>query len=61
MNKAMAACNVLQDELQYTAEAVYADKNKFTALILDIAALFKKIKSVRQADNRFLKQLNDAD
>ena len=60
MNKAMAACNVLQDELQYTAEAVYADKNKFTALILDIAALFKKIKSVRQADNRFLKQLNDA-
>ena len=59
MNKALAACNVLQDELQYIAEAVYADKNKFTALVLDIETLFKKIKSVRQADNRFLKQLND--
>ena len=59
MNKAMAACNVLQDELQYIAQSVYADKNKFTALVLEIEALFKKIKSVRQADNRFLKQLND--
>ena len=59
MNKAMAACNVLQDELQYIAEAVYADKNKFTALMLEIEALFRKIKSVRQADNRFLKQLKD--
>jgi len=61
MNKALTACNVLQDELQYIAEAVYADKNKFTALVLDIEALFNKIKSVRQADNRFLKQLKDVD
>ena len=59
MDKALAACNVLLDELQYIAEAVYADKNKFTALVLEIEALFKKIKSVRQADNRFLKELRD--
>ena len=59
MDKAMSACNVLQDELQYIAESVYADKNKFTALVLEIEALFKKIKSVRQADNRFLKELKD--
>ena len=59
MNKALGACNVLQDELQYIAEAVYADKNKFTALVLEIDALFKKIKSVRQADNRFLKDIKD--
>ena len=57
MNKALAACNVLQDELQFIADAVYADKNKFTALALDIEALFRKIKSVRQADNRFLKNI----
>ena len=56
MDRALGACNVLQDELQYIAEAVYADKNKFTALVLDINALFNKIKKVRQADNRFLKQ-----
>ena len=59
MDRAMAACNVLQDELQYIAESVYADKNKFTALVLEIEMLFKKIKSVRQADNRFLKELKD--
>ncbi|MBR0093777.1 MAG: hypothetical protein IJP91_00700 [Synergistaceae bacterium] len=59
MDRALAACNVLQDELQYIAEAVYADKNKFTALVLEIEALFKKIKSVRQADNRFLKDIKD--
>lgn len=59
MDRAMAACNVLQDELQYIAESVYADKNKFTALVLEIETLFKKIKSVRQADNRFLKELKD--
>ena len=59
MDKALGACNVLQDELQYISEAVYADKNKFTALVLEIDALFKKIKSVRQADNRFLKELKD--
>ena len=57
MDKALGACNVLQDELQYIAESVYADKNKFTALVLEIETLFKKIKSVRQADNRFLKEL----
>lgn len=59
MDRAMAACNVLQDELQYIAESVYADKNKFTALVLEIETLFKKIKSVRQADNRFLTNLKD--
>ena len=59
MDRAIAACNVLQDELQYIAESVYSDKNKFTALVLEIETLFKKIKSVRQADNRFLKELKD--
>ena len=61
MDRALGACNVLQDELQYIAEAVYADKNRFTALVLEIEALFNKIKSVRQADNRFLKMLKDVE
>ncbi len=56
MDRALGACNVLQDELQYIAEAVYADKNKFTALTLEIEALFNKIKAIRQADNRFWRQ-----
>lgn len=55
MDRALGACNVLQDELQYIAEAVYADKNKFTALVLEVQTLFMKIKKLRQADNRFLR------
>ena len=56
MDRALGACNVLQDELQYIAESVYADKNKFTPLTLEIETLFRKIKGIRQADNRFLKK-----
>ena len=58
MDRAMGACNVLQDELQYIAESVYADKNKFTPLTLEIETLFRKIKGIRQADNRFLPKEN---
>ena len=54
MDSALGACNVLLDELQMIAVAVYADKNKFTPLCLEIKTLFLKIKKVRQADNRFL-------
>ena len=56
MDKALGACNVLQDELQYIAESVYADKNKFTTLTLELEALFKKVKAIRQANNRFWRQ-----
>ncbi len=59
IDRALGACNALQGELQYIAEEVYADKNKFTALVLEIEALFRKIKNIRQADNRFLKNLKD--
>ena len=54
LDKAMGACNVLQDELNIIAESVYADKNKFTPIMLEIKTLFRKIRSIRQADNRFL-------
>lgn len=57
MDKALCACNRLQDELQYIAESVYADKNKFTALVLEIDTLFRKIKALRQSDNRFWKKV----
>lgn len=56
----MECCNKLQDELQYIAETLPADKNKYMRIVLDIEALFKMIKSLRQADNRFKKHLKDA-
>lgn len=59
-NAAMAACNKLQDELQYIAEALPADKNRYMGIVLDVERLFNTIKSIRQSDNkRFLPNLKD--
>lgn len=57
MDRAMEACNALQDELQYAGECLYADLNKYTSLVLEIQKEFNMIKSLRQADNRFLKNI----
>ena len=51
MDRAMACCNALQDELQYAGECLYAD------LVLEIQKEFNMIKSLRQTDNRFLKNI----
>jgi len=59
MDRAMACCNALQDELQYAGECLYADLNKYTHLVLEIQKEFNMIKSLRQADNRFLKNINN--
>ena len=56
-DKAMECCNMLQDELQYIAEVLPADKNKYTGIVLEIEHLFNTIKSLRQSDNRFKKHL----
>ena len=52
-------CNKLQDELQYIAESLPADKNKYMDIVLEVEALFNMIKALRQSDNRFLKHLKD--
>lgn len=57
MDRAMECCNALQDELQYIAEALPADKNKYMAIVLEVETEFNWIKSLRQSDNRFLKHL----
>ena len=57
MNRAMACCNALQDELQYAGECLYADLNKYMNLVLEIQKEFNMIKSLRQTDNRFLKNI----
>ena len=56
-DKAMENCNMLQDELQYIAEVLPADKNKYTSIVLEIEHLFNTIKGLRQSDNRFKKHL----
>ena len=57
MDRAMACCNALQDELQYVGECLYADLNKYTNLVLEIQKEFNMIKALRQSDNRFLKNI----
>lgn len=59
MDRAMECCNALQDELQYIAETLPADKNKYMAIVLEVETEFNWIKSLRQSDNRFLKHLKD--
>ncbi|MBQ7544941.1 MAG: hypothetical protein IJT02_08360 [Synergistaceae bacterium] len=57
MDRALVCCNKLQDELQYIAETLPADKNKFMNIVLEVQAVFDMIKALRQADNRFLKNI----
>lgn len=59
-NEAMVACNRLQDELQYIAEVLPSDKNKYMQIVLDVERLFNALKALRQSDNkRFLPYLKD--
>ena len=60
MDRALICCNKLQDELQYIAETLPADKNKYMNIVLEVQALFDMIKKLRQSDNRFLKKLQGA-
>ena len=59
MDRAMMCCNKLQDELQYIAETLPSDKNKYMNIVLEVQAEFDMIKKLRQSDNRFLKKLQD--
>ena len=59
LTRAMEACNALQDELQYIAETLPADKNKYMNIVLELEGEFRGIRALRQADNRLLKNLKD--
>lgn len=58
LDRALICCNKLQDELQYLAETLPADKNKFMNIVLEVQSEYETIKRFRQSDNRFLKSLN---
>lgn len=59
MDKALECCEVLQQELQYLAESLPADKNKYMSIVIDVENEEKMIKKLRQSDNRFLKFLKE--
>lgn len=59
LDRARECCNALQDELQYIAEQLPADKNRYMGIVLDIEEIYNKIGSLRQSDNRFLDDIPD--
>jgi hypothetical protein len=59
-DRAMEACNRLQDELQYIAEKIPTDKNRYMCHVLDAEHLYRMIKKLRQSDNqRFLPHIKE--
>ena len=60
MDRAIVCCEKLQNELQYIAETLPADKNKYMNIVLEIKAEEDMIKALRKADNRFLKKIQGA-
>ena len=55
LDKAIAACGKLQDELEYVAEAIPADFNKYTGIVLEIDKLVAHIKNLRKSDAKRFK------
>jgi len=57
MDRALICCNVLQDELEDAAISLFADKNKYSDIVMKVKSIFLMIKALRQSDNRFLKDI----
>lgn len=59
-DRAMAACNKLQDELQHIAETLPADKNKYMNIVLNVEHIYNELHALRKSDNkRFLPHLKE--
>ena len=57
LDRAVICCAKLQDELQYIAETLPADKNKYMNIVLEVEEEIGVLKALRKADNRFRKKL----
>ncbi len=59
LDRALAACSSLQDELQSIVVMIPTNINRYTRICLEIDKCFNYIKKLRQSDNRFIKKLKD--
>ena len=57
IDRAIICCEKLQDKLQYIAETLPADKNKYMNIVLEIEAETTTLRALRKADNRFKKKI----
>lgn len=54
LTEAMSLCNELQEEIQFIADILPTDKNRYMQIVLDIEEIFKMVKELRRSDKRFL-------
>ena len=59
MDRAIASCYVLKNEIQYIIKALPVDMNKYKRFSKMIETQIALIKGVRQSDNRFIKKKGD--
>jgi hypothetical protein len=59
LDRAMECCNLLQQELQYVAEVMPTDKNRYMNIVLETEHEYQMIRSMRKSDNRFLKNIKN--
>ena len=54
LTEALCICNELQEEIQFIADILPTDKNRYMQIVLDIEEIFKMVKELRRSDKRFL-------
>lgn len=54
---AMANCNAIQDELNYIAQNVLGDRNKYCQIVKGYEKCYNLIRRLRQSDNRVLPKI----
>lgn len=57
LDKALQCCNNLMQELQYVAETLPSNKDRYANIVLDLEKEYTMIKALRKSDNRFLKHI----
>lgn len=59
LDRALQCCKCLMQELQFIAETIPVNREKYTNIIDEITTEFEKIKELRKSDNRLLKHIKD--
>ena len=59
LDRALQCCQCLMQELQFIAETIPVNRDKYTNIVDEITSEFEKIKELRKSDNRLLKNIKE--
>ena len=59
LDRALQCCQCLMQELQFIAETIPVNRDKYTNIVDEITTEFEKIKELRKSDNRLLKNIKN--